>query len=86
MLYHLGVGVADRDKVIDAYTRAVAFGAHVEKPPRTTWKGTPLHELWLKDSDGNLIEIYARLTDNELAAKPADEMPVYLVAGMESRN
>jgi catechol 2,3-dioxygenase-like lactoylglutathione lyase family enzyme len=80
-LYHLGVGVAGRDAVVDAYRRAVAFGAHVEKPPRTTWKGTPLHELWLKDPDGNLIEIYARLTDAELAAKPADEAPVFLVLG-----
>lgn len=51
-LYHLGIGVADKAAVIDAYHRAVAFGAHVEKPPRTTWKGTPLHELWLKDPDG----------------------------------
>lgn len=85
-LYHLGIGVADRDAVIDAYTRAVAFGAHVEKPPRTTWKGTPLHELWLQDPDGTLIEIYARLTDEQLAAKPADEAPEYLVAGTEPKN
>jgi arsenate reductase len=84
-LYHLGIGVADRDAVVDAYTRAAGFGAHVEKPPRTTWKGTPLHELWLKDPDGNLIEIYARLTDAELARKPADEVPVYLVSGTEPR-
>jgi hypothetical protein len=40
-------------------------------------------ELWLKDPDGTLIEIYARLTDRELAAKPADEMPQYLVRGTE---
>jgi arsenate reductase len=85
-LYHLGIGVADKAAVIDAYHRAVAFGAPVEKPPRTTWKGTPLHELWLKDPDGTLIEIYARLTDGELAAKPADEMPEYLVAGTEQQN
>jgi len=85
-LYHLGIGVAGRAAVIDAYTCAVAFGAHVEKPPRTTWKGTPLHELWLKDPDGTLIEIYARLTDEELSAKPTDEMPEYLVAGTEPKN
>lgn len=78
-LYHLGVAVADKAAVIDAYHRAIAFGAHVEKPPRTTWKGTPLHELWLKDPDGTLIEIYARLTPAELAEKPADEAPTYLV-------
>ena len=80
-LYHLGIGVADRPAVVDAFHRAVAFGAHIEKPPRTTWKGTPLHELWLKDPDGTLIEIYARLTDSELAEKPADELPVFLVPG-----
>lgn len=80
-LYHLGIGVKDRQAVIDAYHQAVAFAAYIEKPPRTTWKGTPLHELWLKDPDGNLIEIYARLTDAELAEKPSDEMPVFLVPG-----
>ena len=84
-LYHLGIEVADRDAVIDVYTRAVAFGANVEKPPRTTWKGTPLHELWLQDPDGNLIEIYARLTGQELAAKPADEAPLFLVPGTEPK-
>ncbi|MFN2287132.1 MAG: VOC family protein [Chromatocurvus sp.] len=78
-LYHLGVGVADRSAVIASYHQAVAVGAHIEKPPRTTWKGTPLHELWLTDSDGTLIEIYARLTDAELALKPADELPEFLV-------
>jgi protein-tyrosine-phosphatase/catechol 2,3-dioxygenase-like lactoylglutathione lyase family enzyme len=82
-LYHLGLAVADKAAVIESYHRAVRFGAAVEKPPRTTWKGTPLHELWLRDPDGNLIEIYARLTDAELAAKPADEAPKYLVAGTE---
>ena len=47
-------------------------------PPRTTWKGTPLHELWLTDPDGNLVEIYARLTEEELFEKPEDEAPVAL--------
>ena len=78
-LYHLGIEVADRAAVVDAYHRARAFGAHIEKPPRTTWKGTPLHELWLKDPDGNLVEVYARLTEAELAVKPADEAPLFLV-------
>ncbi len=80
-LYHLGVEVADPAAVVAAYHQARAFGAKVEKPPRTTWKGTPLHELWLADPDGNLIEVYARLTDEELAQKPADEQPVFLVPG-----
>jgi len=84
-LYHLGIGVADKAAVVDAFRRASHLGAHVEKPPRTTWKGTPLHELWLKDPDGNLIEIYARLTDDELSMKPVDEAPVFLVPGTEPR-
>lgn len=77
-LYHLGLGVDSRAAVIDAWRRAAAAGVAIEKPPRTTWKGTPLHELWLTDPDGNLIEIYARLTVEELAAKPSDEQPVFL--------
>ncbi len=82
-LYHLGMALRDKAAVIEAYHRAVAFGAHVEKPPRTTWKGTPLHELWLTDPDGTLIEVYARLTDAELATMPADQAPEYLVPGTE---
>lgn len=82
-LYHVGVAVSDKNAVIDAYHRAVERGVPVEKPPRTTWKGTPLHELWLTDPDGTLIEIYARLTPEELTQKPADEAPVYLVSGTE---
>ncbi|MFN4183156.1 MAG: VOC family protein [Hyphomonas sp.] len=82
-LYHVGIALPGKAEVIEAYHRALAFGAPVEKPPRTTWKGTPLHELWLSDPDGTLIEVYARLTEEELAQKPEDELPVYLVAGTE---
>ncbi len=78
-LYHLGIAVADKDAVVDAYHRAREADFHVEKPPRTTWRGTPLHELWLKDPGGNLIEVYARLTDEELAEMPEDKEPVFLV-------
>jgi arsenate reductase len=78
-LYHLGVEVAGRDAVVEAWRRALDLGAHIEKPPRTTWMGTPLHELWLKDPDGNLVEVYARLTDDELAAMPEDKAAVVLV-------
>lgn len=78
-LYHLGVALPDRAAVIDAYHRARALGATIEKPPRTTWRGTPLHELWLRDPDGNLVELYARLTDAELAQRPHDLEPTALV-------
>jgi catechol 2,3-dioxygenase-like lactoylglutathione lyase family enzyme len=83
-LYHLGIGVADSAAVVDAYHRALTFGARVGKPPRTTWRGTPLHELWLEDPDGTLIEIYARLTNDELSRMPADQEPEYLVPGTAS--
>jgi arsenate reductase (thioredoxin) len=40
--------------------------------------GTPLHELWLKDPDGNLVEVYARLTEEELAQRPTYAQPIFL--------
>jgi protein-tyrosine-phosphatase/catechol 2,3-dioxygenase-like lactoylglutathione lyase family enzyme len=78
-LYHLGIEVDDKAAVIDAQRRAEAAGFPVHKPARTTWRGTPLHELWLLDPGGNLVEIYARLTPAELAEMPADMAPVSLV-------
>ena len=77
-LYHLGIAVADKTAVIRAYHLAREAGIEVEAPPRTTWRGTPLHELWLTDPDGTRIEVYARLTDDELAQKPEDLEPVAL--------
>jgi catechol 2,3-dioxygenase-like lactoylglutathione lyase family enzyme len=77
-LYHLGIAVADKAAVIRAYHLAREARIAIEKPPRTTWRGTPLHELWLTDPDGTLVEIYARLTDEELAQKPDDLEPVLL--------
>lgn len=77
-LYHLGIAVADKAAVIRAYELANAAGLTVSKPPRTTWRGTPLHELWLEDPDGNLVEVYARLTSDELANKPDNLEPTVL--------
>lgn len=77
-LYHLGIAVSDRAAVIRAFELAQAAGFTVTKPPRTTWRGTPLHEMWLQDPSGNLVEIYARLTDEELATRPADLEPTSL--------
>jgi len=71
-LYHLGIAVADKAALVRAYALAKTAGVTVHKPPRTTWRGTPLHELWLEDPDGNLVEVYARLTPDELAERPAD--------------
>jgi arsenate reductase (thioredoxin) len=80
-LYHLGIDVGSRDAVVAAHHRAEAAGWPIHRPARTTWGGTPLHELWLKDPGGNLVEIYARLTAAELAEKPDDEGPTILVRG-----
>ncbi|WP_438019812.1 VOC family protein [Sorangium sp. So ce315] len=77
-LYHLGIAVADKAAVVRTYELATAAGLTVSKPPRTTWRGTPLHELWLEDPDGNLVEIYARLTPDELAEKPENLEPTAL--------
>jgi protein-tyrosine-phosphatase/catechol 2,3-dioxygenase-like lactoylglutathione lyase family enzyme len=77
-LYHLGIAVADKAAVIRSHELAKAAGFTVSKPPRTTWRGTPLHELWLEDPDGNLVEIYARLTADQLAAKPESLEPTAL--------
>ncbi|MCR9203857.1 MAG: VOC family protein [Halobacteriovoraceae bacterium] len=78
-LYHLGMGVSSKEMVVNFYHSAVENGFPIEKPPRTTWRGTPLHELWLKDPDGTLIEIYSRLSEEELAEMPADKEPVDLL-------
>ncbi|WAL84859.1 VOC family protein [Pandoraea sp. XJJ-1] len=83
-LYHLGLGVAGKAQVIAAYHAALAAGAPIVKPPRTTWRGTPLHELWLRDPSGYLIEVYARLTVEELAQMPTDQEPTLLVPSTET--
>lgn len=77
-LYHLGIAVADKAAVVRAFELAKSAGLTVSKPPRTTWRGTPLHELWLEDPDGNSVEIYARLTPGELAEKPESLEPTAL--------
>lgn len=77
-LHHVGIGVAGKSGVIRAYELALAAGMTIVTPPRTTWRGTPLHELWLEDPSGTLVEIYARLTEEELATRPADLEPTPL--------
>ncbi len=78
-LYHLGVGLASKAEVVAAHHQARAAGWTVHKPARTTWRGTPLHELWLQDPGGNLVELYARLTEAELAQMPEGQAPTLLV-------
>ncbi|MCA9624528.1 MAG: hypothetical protein KC731_36140, partial [Myxococcales bacterium] len=78
-LYHLGVDVGTKAAVVEAHRRAEAAGWPIHKPARTTWRGTPLHELWLRDPGENLVEIYARLTEEELAEMPTDREPLFLV-------
>lgn len=83
-LYHLGMGVQDKEEVVRFYHSAKENGFEIVKPPRTTWRGTPLHELWLKDPDGTAIEVYARLTESELREMPEDKEPFFLVPGTEN--
>ncbi|PRP95352.1 Arsenate-mycothiol transferase ArsC1 [Enhygromyxa salina] len=78
-LYHLGIDVGSREAVRAAQLGAEQAGWPIHKPARTTWHGTPLHELWLTDPGGNLIEIYARLSDEELLEMPDDKQPVFLL-------
>jgi len=77
-LYHLGIGVGSKAEVLACQERARQAGFPIDKPARTTWRNMPLHELWLKDPSGILVEIYAMLTPEELAAMPADQEPVVL--------
>ena len=79
---HRGAGLlAAHAAVIESYARAKAQGVTIVKPPRTTWRGTSLHELWLRDPTEYGIEVYARLTPEERATMPADQEPTYLVSG-----
>ena len=80
-LYHIGLGVPDKAAVLESFQRAKAQGIPIIKPPRTTWRGTPLHEVWLRDPTGYGIEVYARLTSDELAAMPDDQKPTDLMPG-----
>lgn len=82
-MYHIGLGVSNKAAVIESYFRAKANGLEIIKPPRTTWRGTPLHELWLRDPTGYGVEVYARLTPEELKEMPVDQEPCYLVSGTE---
>ena len=71
--YHLGIDVGDKRSAIGLFHRARHFGASVVKPPRTTWRGSPLHQLWHEGPDGNPVEIYARLTGEQFADLPQDQ-------------
>lgn len=75
-LYHLGICVPAKADVLACQKRAVEAGFSIDKPARTTWRNMPLHEFWLRDPGGNLVEIYALLTADELAEMPADMEPI----------
>jgi catechol-2,3-dioxygenase len=77
-VHHLGIGCESKHALLQIYRAALELGFDVVEPPQTTWKGTPLHQLWLRDPEGHRVEIYARLTPAELAARPADDRPLPL--------
>ncbi|MCG8435029.1 MAG: VOC family protein [Gammaproteobacteria bacterium] len=77
-IHHIGLSVDGRDAVIDLQSRAYADGYDIQDYAKTTWHGTPMHQLWLVDPDGVKIEIYSKLTDEELGEMPEDKEPVLL--------
>ncbi|MEZ4268783.1 MAG: hypothetical protein R3F39_20705 [Myxococcota bacterium] len=81
-LYHLGVDVGTKAR---GWSRRGAAGGNrglaYLQAREDDVERTPLHELWLQDPGGNLVEVYARLTEGELAAMPAGREPVMLAGG-----
>lgn len=77
-VHHIGFAVRDRDAVLNCQDRAKRAGVTVSDEAKTTWRGTAMHQLWLEDPDGTKVEIYSRLTDEELAQAPDDKEPVPL--------
>jgi protein-tyrosine-phosphatase/catechol 2,3-dioxygenase-like lactoylglutathione lyase family enzyme len=80
-LCQLRVELTDKGAVIDAHKTAVLAGWTLHKPAQTTWRGMPQHELWLKDPGGNLVEVYARLTNAEVSQAPPNYEPAVWVGG-----
>lgn len=78
-VHHLGFAVPDKEAVLRCQDRAKRAGVPVSDEAKTTWRGTAMHQLWLEDPDGTKVEIYSRLTNEELAQAPEDKEPVLLV-------
>jgi catechol 2,3-dioxygenase-like lactoylglutathione lyase family enzyme len=78
-LHHLGLGCESKAALLAIHRGAGEHGFEIAEAPQTTWKGTPLHQLWLRDPEGHRVEVYARLTAEELASRPTDDRPVLLV-------
>lgn len=74
-----------RDDILRVYRalQSASTDRHLPAFQRCAMRGgTPLHELWLRDPGGYLLEVYARLTPEELTQMPADMEPVFLPPGM----
>ena len=78
-IHHIGISVDGPQAIIDLQRRAQTDGIIVSDAAKTTWRGTAMHQLWLEDPDGLKIEIYSRLTEDELKDAPEDLEPVLLV-------
>ncbi len=78
-IHHLGLGYPSKEELLRVYRAAVERGFDGIEAPQTTYGGTPLHQFWMRDPDGHRIEIYARLTADELSNKPADGQAVSLI-------
>jgi arsenate reductase len=77
LFYHHGIGVDSVQNLLLLYREAILNKFEMVKI-ETTWSGTPLHQLWLTDPDGNSVEIYCRLSDDELKKKPVNLIQTYL--------
>jgi len=73
-LYHLVNGAAGQGRHHRRISPRVGLRHACRHAPRTTSKGPPLHEMWLSDPDGTLIEVYTRLTGDELARVDYDQV------------
>ena len=58
--YHVGVELENKEALIEAQRNVKAHGGTLHRPLRTVRANINVHELWLKDPGGNLIELYAR--------------------------
>lgn len=72
------VTVANKAALMVAYDQAERAGGMVVRRPRTNWRGTPIHELLVEDSERRLVEVCAPLSEEELAKRPDDLEPTTL--------
>lgn len=84
-VHHIGIEVSTCDDVIEKFDSALSEGVEIRREPETTYSGTPLHQLWLKSPDGTDVEVYARLSADELIEYEHDQAQTSLDRDGEAR-